>query len=406
MGFREDDRGVSAVVGVVVLLGFFVVGLSLYQGVVVPSHNEEVEYKHSVRVQNDLLEVRNAILRTEATGDDGYVTVELGTRYPARAFAINPPPVSGTVETTESRPVEVRNGTGAVVSDTVCPGEPSSRLLTYDATYHEYDDDPTIRYENSVVYKQFGAGNVTMSGQTLVEDDTITVVPLKRAFSKSGSEAATVTPRAGLLKSTEVANPTVVLPTGLGESDWERLLSGEVDPANVSVSGGNLTLSPAGTFQVTCGPVAVGEAPPSGARGTGAAEINPAGPNDIELRDARIQNGSAQGEVIEVDLNNTANEVTEIEQARISFLYNEQESSTPPTEAVLRNSSTGANSATLVIKGKTKRLSPRIRLPGNATTTTVEFDFDAELTDSDFFVVSLTFENGATGTYFVTPQRT
>lgn len=405
MYLRGDDRAVSSVVAVTLLLGFLVVALSLYQAAVVPAHNEEVEYKHSQRVQQDLVEVRNVLLRTKVTGEDGYATVELGTEYPARIVALNPPAVTGTIRTSETRPIRVWNETGGDVSTLVCPGVPETRFLEYRPSYHEYANAPVTLYENSVVYQRFRTGNVTMSGQTLVRGDTIDLVPLKARYSESGSGAATIEPKAGRLKTTEVSNPTIRLPTGLGERDWERLLADEVDPENVSVTDGNLTLTPSGSFVLNCGPVAVNEVPSSGARGGGAVEINPVAPGDVKLADSRIQGSSSHGETIEIDLNNTARRDTAIERARITFFFDEQVSGDNVTEAIIRNGTSATDSATLRIEGPGRTLSPEIVLAGNETVTTIELDFDSSVTKSDFFILDVTLESGRTGTYFVAPGR-
>lgn len=409
MGLQGDERAVSSVVAAVLLFGFLVIGLSLHQGFVVPSQNEEVEFSHNQEVRTDMLEARNAVLRTKSTGEDGFVAVDLGTTYPPRIVAINPPPASGTLRTTEARPVAVHNRTGTDVTDDACPGDAETRFLEYSPSYSEYGNAPTTVYENSVVYDRFDSGNVTASTQTLVRNDTVSLVPLRNEFFESGSRTVAFEPRAGQLTSTTVTDPTVTVPTRLGESDWERLLDGHVDPPNVAIDASgdqrNLTLDLDGEYTVECGPVGVSGAPPSGGRDAdGVGEINPVGPNDVELRAAVLGSNSQDPSVL-IDLNNTANRSTEIQRARISFLFDEQTTGGgPPTEATVRNATTGVDSATLVIQGEPKVLSPRISLVGNRTTTTVEVEFDETVTDSDFFVVQLTFANGQTGTYFVAPE--
>lgn len=407
MKLRDSDRAVSSVVAVMILFGFLVIGLSLYQGVAVPAQNEEIEFRHNQQVQQDMLEVRNALLRTKVTGEDSYVTVELGTEYPARMFAINPPAATGTLRTTDPRSLRVHDEAGADVSTTVCPGVPETRFLEYRSGYHVYGNTPTIRYENSVIYKQFGTGNVTMSSQTLVQGNVINLIPLKAQYAESGVGAVTVEPRAGRLKTTTVTDPTVVVPTRLSERDWERMLAGQVAPENVSVSDGNLTVTPPGEYEVQCGPVAVDRLPPSGARGQGAVEINPVAPGDVRLTDSRIHGGSAKSTIVEIDLNNTAERDGIIERARISFLFDEKETGGGnTTEATIKNGTAVEDSALLPIKGEPRTLDPEIRLPGNDTVTTIQLDFDEEITASDFIIIDLTFENGQTGTYFIAPRKT
>jgi hypothetical protein len=404
MGFRDDDRAVSSLIAAVFVFGFLVIALSLYQGFVVPDHNEEVEFKHSQTVQNDMVAVRNAILRTKVTGEESYVSVTLGTQYPSRIVAVNPPPASGTLRTTPLQSFTVQNETGTDISTTACPGQPETRFLEYAPSYSVYQNAPTLVYEHSVLYKQFSSGNVTMTGQTLVEGNTINLVPVKSAYSENGVGSVTFDPKAGRLKSTNVKEPTVTLPTRLSESGWERLLAGQVDPGNVTVSGGTLTLDPAGEYTVRCGPVAVGEVPESGARGTGGTGINPAGPDDVELRDARLVGGGTKSKTVEVDLNNTASNDTTIQEARISFFFNGPNGNEDPTEADLIDPDSGQVSATLVVKEEATVLDPKIELAGNFTETTVTLEWNDHVRPDDFFVLQVTFETGETGTYFVAPE--
>ena len=99
MRFRDDERAVTVQIGAILLFATIIIALSLYQATVVPSQNADVEYKHSQTVQNQLSDVRNAILRTAGSGNTQPVSVSLGTQYPSRVFLMNPPPATGTIRT-------------------------------------------------------------------------------------------------------------------------------------------------------------------------------------------------------------------------------------------------------------------------------------------------------------------
>ncbi|MFC6824552.1 hypothetical protein [Halopelagius fulvigenes] len=109
MRFWDDERAVTVQIGAVLLLGFVVVSMSMYQATVVPDENRRVEFRHSERVQGDMQEVRNAILRTAATDGSTPVSVELGTRYPARAVFVNPGSPGGTLSTSSLGTLTVRH---------------------------------------------------------------------------------------------------------------------------------------------------------------------------------------------------------------------------------------------------------------------------------------------------------
>ncbi|RLM56909.1 hypothetical protein DVK07_20565, partial [Halorubrum sp. Atlit-26R] len=111
MRFSRDRRGQSVVVGTVILFGFLILALGVYQVQVVPTDNANVEFQHSQQVEDDFGDLRNDVLRAGATGSTGSTQIQLGTRYPARTFFINPPPVSGSLETEATGEIRVRNAT-------------------------------------------------------------------------------------------------------------------------------------------------------------------------------------------------------------------------------------------------------------------------------------------------------
>jgi len=52
MRFSRDRRGQSVVVGTVVLFGFLILALGIYQVQVVPTENADVEFEHSQEVED------------------------------------------------------------------------------------------------------------------------------------------------------------------------------------------------------------------------------------------------------------------------------------------------------------------------------------------------------------------
>ena len=236
MTLRGDDRAVAVQIGAVILLGFLMISLSLYQATVVPNENREVEFQHNQRVQSDMLEVRNAILGTAATGSASPAAVELGTQYPTRAVAINPSPPSGTLSTSSLGTVQVRNA----VADDAATTEPdypetadfwngttqnyTTKSLEYRPSYANYDNAPTTVYENGLVYNRFRSGNVTRSGQPVVAGTRISLVALSGNLSRGGTSSLVVDPEAVSVSTRTISvtnesageNVSVVVPSELG----------------------------------------------------------------------------------------------------------------------------------------------------------------------------------------------
>jgi hypothetical protein len=250
MDIGGDDRAVTVQIGAVLLFGVLIVSLSIYQATVVPSENQQVEYRHSQTVQGEMQEVRGAILRSAATGVSQSESITVGTTYPGRTFFVNPPPASGTLRTvgTEDPNVDVviDNADAAKAGDPEAgdywDGDPrpySTGALTYQPDYHEYDGAPTIRYENTVLANQFESGTTLLrSEQVLVDGRNLQIVTLAGDVSRSTAESETITVRPVSVAEDSIAvrnedgeNIEVTFVTGIAPSRWEdELLAGEIDP--------------------------------------------------------------------------------------------------------------------------------------------------------------------------------
>lgn len=257
------ERAQSIQVGSMLLFAFLIVALSVAQAYVVPNQNGQVEFDHNQQVQNDVTDLRSALLETAATGQPRSATVRLGTNYPPRAVLVNPPPPTGVLRTEPAGVVTVSNATG-VDDETADYWNGSARSfatrwLEYDPDYSVYENAPTTRLEGSVLYNNFSQSdaNLVVEPGTLVEGTDVTVTVLLGDLSTGGSRATSVTPRLVSGPRTRVAvrnetggNVTVSVPTRLSEATWRELLADETAPdghvVDVAVTGDTLTLELAG----------------------------------------------------------------------------------------------------------------------------------------------------------------
>ncbi|NEU56109.1 hypothetical protein [Halorussus sp. MSC15.2] len=240
MRLRTDDRGVTVQIGTVLLFAVLIVLLSTYQASVVPQQNEQVEFNHNQQVQSQLQDFRDELLRTAVTGSGGSASVALGTRYPVRAFFVNPAPPSGTLATTSPADVRLVNAKAAGETGDYWNGDDRSfrtRGVTYEPLYHVYQDPPTTVYRNGVLYNRFDDANRIEAGQRLVRGNTVSLVALGGSLSKSSSGTASVNirPVSSATRTVTVRNEdgeelAVVVPTKLSVTEWRELLEGERDP--------------------------------------------------------------------------------------------------------------------------------------------------------------------------------
>jgi hypothetical protein len=287
------------VVGTVILFGFLVIALSLYQVQVVPTENANVEFEHSQSVEDDFGELRNDILRAGSTGSAGSTQVRLGTRYPTRTLFINPPPVSGSIETEATGSIRVRNATiGEGAHPNVgrfwntSPAFPT-RSLRYDTDYNELDDTPELVYEHSVVAAEFDDAVLLRTGQTVVSDGRISLTALTGSVSQSGVEPRSVDPRAVSASDTTVplepvgGEITLELPTAVENASalagrWNDALPPNATAArNVTGDGVRVTLANGSDpYRLALSEVSLdtsGETEP--------AYIVPVGPQNVTLDD-------------------------------------------------------------------------------------------------------------------------
>jgi len=211
MRFSRDRRGQSVVVGTVILFGFLIVALGVYQVQVVPTENADVEFEHSQAVEDDFGDLRNDVLRAGSTGSTGSTQVRLGTRYPSRTFFVNPPPVSGSLSTEETGAIRIRNATvgeGARENARLFwnATDPAfeTRSIRYDARYNEFRGAPELVYEHSVIAAEFDDAVLLRTGQTAVSDGRISLTALSGSVSESGIEPRSVDARAVSASGTTV----------------------------------------------------------------------------------------------------------------------------------------------------------------------------------------------------------
>lgn len=239
-----DERGVSEILGAILVFALFVAVLVLLQANAVPAENAQIEFEHSQRAQGDIQTLDSNVDRTAAFGTTGSVGIEAGVRYPTRLLLFNPGPVTGTLRTTDGGAVALGN-LEAVDPETrqyLQPGvDPfPTRTLSYRASYNVYDDAPTTRLQTGVLFNRFPSGGTTVLDEgDLVTGRRISLVTLAGNLSttRSGTVTLSTIPLSAPTQRVPVrganGNPiTIDVPTNLSERTWRQdLLAAEYDPA-------------------------------------------------------------------------------------------------------------------------------------------------------------------------------
>ena len=244
----SDDRGVSEVVGAILVFGILVTLLGIIQAQAVPDQNREVEIQHTAQVQEDLIKFHEVASAVAAGGDEQSVAVQSGTGYPSRLLFFNPPRVQGAVSTTGSQTVEIRNIKASGETDDYFTDDAgndldlSTRRIEYNAGYNELQDDPTIRYEYGVLYSNYSDGTTIQNEGSVVDGNDINLIFTAGDYNRtsSTSQSLAVRPVSAPSRSVTVDNVsgagnniTLVLPSELPESEWQELYASSDSVVNI-----------------------------------------------------------------------------------------------------------------------------------------------------------------------------
>jgi len=237
VSFKQDTRGVSSLIGFILLFGILIIGLSLYQSAIVPQQNAEIEFDHNERVQGDIITVRDGLNNVGANSElrSQNIPVTLGAQYPARWIAINPVAPTGTISTADAeKTVRFEAGGGEETFET--------RVVRYEPNYAEYVEPPNTVIEHTLIYNEFDQADLLVERETLFQSNGLTVPIIEGTLSKTSSGTVSVRtvadnkqPATEILDVDDDEEVTITLSTGVPEM-WEKVAT---DREDVSVESEN-----------------------------------------------------------------------------------------------------------------------------------------------------------------------
>lgn len=235
-GWHRDERGVSPVIGAVLIFGLLLALLAILQTTAVPALNEQLEFQHNERVQDDIVAVESTIDDVARSGKPATVSVETGLRYPPRMMFVNPPPVSGTIRTGERHSIRISNATAPGETGDYWNGSArtfETRTMTYRPAYNEYGSAPVTVVEPWGVYNDFDGTTLALTEQDLVDGRRVSLSTLtgNRSRSDAGRTQLAVRPTSAETRTITVRGTTdpitITIQTGLSERRWRELLAGQ-----------------------------------------------------------------------------------------------------------------------------------------------------------------------------------
>lgn len=411
MGFRGANRGQSEVIGALLIFAVIVAFIGLNQAFLVPQANEDVEFKHNNDVQRDIVDLRAATTEAAASNQPRSRTVALGTDYPSRFIAINPPPASGTVRTV--------SGDGPFDADhddldlkAVCgtDGAPDSKFLTYRPDYNEYQNALPMTVENTVTYRTTDEDPLLSTGQMFVHGEQINIIRYAGNVSETSDQTASLdlvpskTGRTTVDTSNETLNMTI--PTRLPANEWDRLTaSSPVTP--YEVDGRNrvkFRFEDDTTYEVQCTTVGINEKPDVNPQDRREAEetanfINPNRGGEIVLTGTEDVNKQDSASIMLRDQTGSDSPIN-ITEARVNHYLSASSGGSGDVPDYITIGDTD-----LSVGGNLQQLEdPVVLNEGSETDVTLEFG-GGNVQSEDFYVLTLGYSNGQTNVYFVSHRH-
>lgn len=272
MDLRSDERGQPVVIGALLVFAILVLAFAGYQAHVVPQQNAGVEFQHSQQVEDDMVDLRVAIVEGAIGEGDKSTSVQLGTQYPTRLIALNPAPPAGTLRTTSAEKIEITGQIGSSLQREVvdlCDGPGTTREIIYEPSYNEFQNGPQVVYENSIAYSKFPNDDTELvkTNQLLVDSDArvIRLIALEGELSETGSNRVAIDFIQGQTEEQVVRNANITLPTRVvNEETWDQEVLGEESEVVSFEPGESVTFSVEEEYEIRCTRVGINKAPGSG----------------------------------------------------------------------------------------------------------------------------------------------
>jgi hypothetical protein len=376
---RGDQRGVSTLIGAVLLFAILITAMTIYQAEVIPQSNHQVEYQHNQHVQDQLQAVRDKIIEASATGMVQSASINLGPTYEPRTFFVNPPPPTGYLQTVGTTNPAINITVGNVTATDPETADAwtgaqnfSTGLLKFSPNYYRYDRAPTTIYENTVVYNVFETANLSLTDQALVQGNRITLIALNGSLDRASSATTTLTITPVSTSTNTIAitgngsGPlTITIPTYLPKNaskgtSWKSLLKEQITSGHVrdlSVQDGpgkfslvTIALDPNETYTLRMAKVGIGSGvtnPPATyitavERPHGSVEANTTHSITAEVRDR--YNNPIRGFLVNATASKgsfNSNQVRTDADGEVTFQYTAPDADTTDTVtlSILNNSS-------------------------------------------------------------------
>jgi hypothetical protein len=187
--FVDDQRGVTAALGFVLMFALVMTTFAIYQSDVVPHQNAEIESSYSQSLDGEVSELRSTTIDVAASGASAAETIQGAPDYPDRALGINAPPPKSRLSTTAEHNVSVAGLNSSHEQYWNGTKRPfKTRLLAFEPSYNYIRTEEAYYLANGVGVREAGNGSYARSvGGEVVDGNQIDIVLLEGDVGQQGS---------------------------------------------------------------------------------------------------------------------------------------------------------------------------------------------------------------------------
>ena len=221
----REERGVSVVIGAMLMMLVVAAMWGTIQAFLVPDWNKDVEYEHLNIVHDDMMTFKSDVEDVASSGEPKSSNFRMGCCYPNRMFLANPG--AGVAGSLTSDNVAV-----SIVYTIDTPGDPTI-TQTYNSNRVIYEaqgniDSPKLVYEHGVIIRDYGNASATTDEQSLIIGDEIFIPVLTGNLTASSSmetESITLKPLSRPYSRSRIKSVTITMDTNY-PAVWAQLLAG------------------------------------------------------------------------------------------------------------------------------------------------------------------------------------
>jgi hypothetical protein len=221
----QEERGVSVVIGAMLMLLIVAAMWGTIQAYHVPNWNKDVEYEHLNAVNDDMMTFKSDVEDVALSREPKSSNIHMGLYYPNRMFLANPGSgVAGSL-TSDNAPVSIVYTIDGLGDPTITRTYSSNRI-SYEV--QGTVDSPKLVYEHGVIIRDYGGESATTDEQSIIAGGEIYIPVLLGSLTSLSSmetQSIDISPLSQSYSRTNVKSVTITLDTDYPEV-WEQLLAG------------------------------------------------------------------------------------------------------------------------------------------------------------------------------------